>query len=367
MKIAMYNVTTTIKHGGIETFVWEVGKRLVRSGYEIHVIGGKGLLLRNIPKINVYTYPFLQRMYIPNLGKRFRKLVERITFAFFALPKLFKERYDMIYIHKPYDLPIAVLINTLVGSKICLGCHGTDFFPTDRFFAKKIDLAVSCSQFNAKQIKKRYGISPHVIYNGVDVGLFRPLAPVKSLKNKLGIGEEEKVVIYVGRLIGWKGIRYLVEAMKYTRKDVKLVIVGEGEERGFLEREVNGNNLLSRVVFAGSVPHQAIPRYYSLANVAVFPSVADETFGISIAEAMACGVPVISTKVGGIPEVIEDGINGILVHPRDPEEIGERLNYLLSDHEMRRNLGKEGRRRIEKYFTWDQVVANLEEVLSYVR
>ena len=164
----------------------------------------------------------------------------------------------------------------------------------DHFFA--------CSEFNASQIKEYCGLTPQVLHNGVDTGLFRPLSPQLQIRQDLHISDDDRVVMSACRLIGLKGIHFAINAVAELigkGYSLKYLIAGDGDDRGKLEALAKASNISDRVVFLGSVQNSELPLYYSLADIAVFPSVADETFGISIAEAMACGVPVFLRESGG--------------------------------------------------------------------
>jgi D-inositol-3-phosphate glycosyltransferase len=365
LKIAMYNLTTTARYGGVETFVWAVSRQLAERGEEVHIIGGKGNIHQNIPGVKIFQFPFLPRKRVPNLGTRFRKLVERWSFGLFSLGTMLREDYDIFHVHKPFDLPLGAAVRALKGSKLVLGSHGTDFFWGDRLFARRADALVSCSDFNGKEIERRYGRRPAVIFNGVDPEVFRPLPPDGEIQKQLGLPPgQNHTIIYAGRLIGWKGIGELLRAVAILKDtfSLRLIIVGAGETRSSWQNLSYQLGIGEKATFTGFIPNRELPRYYSLADVAVFPSLADETFGISICEAMACKVPVVSTRVGGIPEVVEDGVTGLLVPPRKPQELAEKIAVLLRDEPLRKNTGEKARQRVLDKFTWSKVTGRLLDV-----
>ncbi len=364
----MYNLTTTCRFGGVETFVWEVSRELAKRREEVHIIGGQGDVRQEPPGVKIIRFPFWPRERIPNLGTRFRKMGERFSFGCRAYPALTGERYDLLHIHKPYDLPWAWAVKKRTGCKVILGSHGTDFFPGDRNFVSAVDRAVSCSHFNAGQVRERYGITPRVIYNGIDPQVFRPLPPDAELRKKMGIPDESRVVVFAGRLIGLKGVPVLLRAM--TRVDPKvnwrLIIIGDGSAREEFLQLARELGIRDGVLFPGYVVNRELPRYYSFADLAVFPSIADEAFGMSICEAMACGKAVLSTRVGGIPELVADGESGILVEPGNWEELGERMNSLLSDRSLRSVLGTKALERTRDLFTWEKVADRLQGIYQEV-
>ena len=168
------------------------------------------------------------------------------------------------------------------------------------------------------------------------------------------------------RLVGWKGIYYAIKAVAELigkGYSLKYLIAGDGEERGKLEALAKESNISDNVVFLGRMQNSELPLYYSLADIAVFPSVADETFGISIAEAMACGVPVVSTRVGGIPEVVIEG-TGLLVPPRDGHSLAEAIESLLKDRALLEKTGVLARDWIVNNFSWDSVVGKFETLIG---
>ena len=369
MKIAMYNLTTTCRFGGVETFVWEASRELARRGEEVHILGGRGDRQEQVANTRIFLFPFWNRERIPDFGRRFRKLFERVSMGFFALGTLRREKYDILHIHKPFDLPLGAWVKRRVGSKLILGSHGTDFFWGDRFFAGAVDASVSCSQFNGSLIGKRYGLTPQIIYNGFDPERFHPLiGSDPMLMKKFGLSTSDFVIIYVGRLIGLKGVKILLKAVSKIPKTrpLKVLIAGEGEERKALEDLSGKLGIAKEVIFAGFVPHAEIPRYLGISRLAVFPSLADEAFGISICEAMACGLPTIGTWVGGIPELIEDEQTGFLVKPRDEEALADKIEDLLRNPEAGREMGWKAAKRVRELFTWEKVADRLLRVYARV-
>ena len=370
MKIAMYNLTTTCRFGGVETFVWEASRELARRGEEVHILGGRGNRTEEIGRVRLFIFPFWPRDRIPNFGSRFRKLFERLSLGIFALRTLERERYDILHIHKPFDLPLGAWVKWRTGSGLVLGSHGTDFFGGDQLFARAVDASVTCSRFNGTLLARRYGFTPTVIYNGVDPRRFHPFAgPDLALQKRYGFTAEDFVIIYVGRLIGLKGVKTLLKAASSLRRKerLKVLIAGDGEERNSLEGLSREMGMEKEVVFAGFVPHDEVPRYFSIARVAVFPSLADEAFGISISEAMACGLPTIATDVGGIPELIQDGETGFLVKPRDDKALAEKIEELRQDAESGLAMGRKAADRVRQLFTWEKVADRLMQVYGKVR
>ncbi len=361
----MVNLTTTVRYGGVETFVWEISRQLAQRGEVVHILGGRGRISQDLPGVTKMQFPFWPRNLVPNLGTRFRKLMERWSFGAFALPTLLRGKYDIVHIHKPFDLPLGVLAKAK-GTKLIFGSHGTDFFWGDRIFAWQSDAVVSCSHFNGKEIERRYRIKPVIIYNGIDPEIFRPLPPHREINKIWNLNGAEKILVYAGRLVGWKGVGDLIRAVALLKEyfPVKVMIIGDGEARSSLQKLSHELGIEKKVHFAGFIPNRDLPRYFSIADLAVFPSLADETFGISICEAMACGLPVISTKVGGIPEVVQDEVTGFLILPGDPRILAEKIHLLLKNDSLAKKMGEAGRRRVLENFTWEKVADRLMAVYT---
>jgi len=366
MKIALYNLTTTTKSGGIETFNWEMAKALAKRGHTVHIYGGKDRFLYDNPSgIPVYTFPYIRRERFPDFGTRFRRFMERLSFGFFANQDLIKGHYDYVYLIKPYDIPLALFVSLRSKARIIFGSSGTEFFPGYTQLVQKVHHFFACSEFNASQIERYCGIRPVVLHNGVDTHHFKPISPDPVLRRALNLSDRDIVVMTVGRLVGLKGVKYAIGAVERMVKKgyaVKYFAIGEGEERGNLEMLVKNSHMEDHIFFLGNIPNAALPGYYSLASLAVFPTVAEESFGISLAEAMACGVPCVSTTRGAIPEVIGDA--GYLVPPENEEALADALETLITDGVLRDRLRTEGRRRIEEGFSWDRITREFEEHLS---
>jgi glycosyltransferase involved in cell wall biosynthesis len=370
LKIALYNLTTTTGFGGIETFNWEMAKALTKKGHTVHIFGGRSRNKDLRPgNIEVLTFPYWKRSLIPDFGTRFRKFIERLSFGLFSCKALRKGCYDIIYVHKPYDLPVAFVVSRLSGAKTVYGSGGTEFFPGYRFLVTRVDYFFACSKFNASQIEDYCAVRPAVLYNGVDTEVFSPREPDKALRERLGIREGEAVVVSACRLVGWKGIQYAIRAvaaLSARNYHLKYLIIGDGVYRTDLEELVSELHLGGTVSFLGRIDNGDLPRYYSLCDFAVYPSVADETFGISIAEAMACGLPVVATRVGGIPEVIGQDA-GLLVPPKDERALAGAIEALLLESEEISRLGRNARKRVCELFDWSRIADAFEEMVTNER
>jgi len=151
-----------------------------------------------------------------------------------------------------------------------------------------------------------------------------------------------------------------------TNKNVKLVLVGYGPELNNLKNMAKELNISENVVFTGKIPHGDLQFYYNLADVFVFPTLRLEAGPLVIPEAMACEKPVIASRIGGIPTVIENYKDGILIEPGNLIELKDRILEVLSDEELARKLGKNARRKIVSRYSLDRMLEDTIQVYKKV-
>jgi D-inositol-3-phosphate glycosyltransferase len=373
VKVALYNLTTTTRWGGVESFVWEIAAQLAARGHEVAIFGGRGKpeLMRHIPGVRVRRFPYIDRdlwRKLPLLNRQYTltKLLERLSMAPFALPTLLAGGFDIVHIQKPYDLPVGVLAK-LSRAKLLFGCHGKDFWMGDRLFVRFVDGAVSASRYNASQVRSRYGISPVVVYNGVDLERFTPVgAHDGGVLAKYGLAAsspQSPALLYAGRLVRWKGVEYLIKALpQVDPNSTTLWIAGEGTYEDTLRELAERLGVASRVRFLGKVEQDDLAALYRSCSMLVATSFVNETFGMALCEAMACGAAVVASDFGGFKEVVEPGVTGLVARPQDPHDLAEKINRLLADPAMAREMGREGRERVLTTFSWEAVADRLEEV-----
>jgi glycosyltransferase involved in cell wall biosynthesis len=144
------------------------------------------------------------------------------------------------------------------------------------------------------------------------------------------------------------------------RKDIVFVIGGEGSLRQYYEQLAIKLGVGKNVIFTGKISPNDVPLYYAISNIVVVPSL-QEAFGLVVAEAMACGKPVIGTRVGGIPDQIIDGYNGFLVEPRNPMQIAEKILWLIEHPDEAKQMGMNGRKIVEEKFNIEK---RIEKIIS---
>lgn len=229
-------------------------------------------------------------------------------------------------------------------------------------------VAVMCSAFVARVVRTAVpdGVPVSVMYPGADVQAFRPDLPVDELRDALGIGDRP-LVVCVSRLVPRKGQDVLIEAMPAIRRHVAgatLLIVGEGPYRARLERLAAAAPEGS-VVFAGQVSEHDLPRYYRAGDVFAMPcrtrrgGLEVEGWGNVFIEAAACARPVVVGDSGGAREALVPGETGRLVDGSDVDEVAEAVGGLLADPARAEAMGRAGRARVERAFTWPRAAEQL--------
>lgn len=355
MKICFYNVTASFIAGGLETYCWEVGRQLVLRGHDVTIMAGDRGAAR-YPEVRLRTYPFRIEQAWPDLGTRFRRLMERLSFSRHSLDDLAGAGFDAVIVNKPFDFPILYRARARgMRARTLFRSGGTDFYVGDRYFAGAIDVWVSASRYNADQIEARYGRRPVVVHNGVDPERFSPGAPAPSGK---------VVLVSVGRLIGWKGLRIVLEALARLPAHVHYLVVGEGPERRSLEERARALGVHERVRFAGRVGHDALPSVLRDCHALVQPSIGEEAFGISVVEAMACGLPALVSDQGGLPEIVPDDSCGARVTVGDPAAWAAAVQRVVLDEPRRNAAGRAARERVQRHFTWAANAVRHEALLA---
>ncbi|MBE9502218.1 MAG: glycosyltransferase family 4 protein [Dehalococcoidia bacterium] len=234
--------------------------------------------------------------------------------------------------------------------------------------ARRLDGVITDSESSAQEIRRIFKVPPskmRTVYLGVDTDVFRKMDGHKQESNSL---------IMVGRTEDRKkGIVYLLQALRLLKGDglrPKLTIVDQVNSGSLALELIKKYELQDMVSFTGRLTTEELVSQYSAADVAITPSVY-EGFGLPAAEAMACEVPVIATSAGALPEVVSQGETGILVPPQDPHALASAIKRFLEDESLRRRMGGEGRRWVEKHFSWPEAARNMlqvyEEVLSQRR
>lgn len=216
----------------------------------------------------------------------------------------------------------------------------------NRILSKITDKIVAVSEDVKEDIMRYDRIDPskiEVIPNGIDVERFNPEKNTTDIRKEFSLEEDDIVIGFIGRIVPAKGLEYLLNALPYLKeefKNIKLFIVGEGSLVEELKERAKKNNVFDNILFIGR--RRDIPEILASINIFVMPSIA-EGFPNALLEAMAMGKPIVTTEVGGIPEIVKNGFNGLLVPPRDTVSLSKAIKELISNDQLAAKLGQAAR------------------------
>ncbi len=280
------------------------------------------------------------------------KIAYRAVEGFYWVLRVFKEirqfRADVVVSQYVYfDGLIGAVAATLSKRPLVVRAIGSDLKIAAKWrigsvIAKLIFRVASgaiCVSRDLEAIAQRFGArNTTVVPSPLDLRGFL----------ELNLGKEKDEIVTVAHLLPVKGISYLIRAMTHLKKG-RLVILGDGSERRRLELLSTSLGLGGRVSFQGWLDHcSKFWRHLQQATVFVLPSLS-EGIPRAVIEAMACGLPVVATDVGGVPEVVSDGVNGLLVPPRDEEALAKAIEYIFSDIDFQRKASAENRKAAMEY------------------
>ena len=208
-----------------------------------------------------------------------------------------------------------------------------------------------------------------VVPNGVDLPKFtRPssVAAVRQeIRNRVGVPVEASMVFTASRLVKKNGIADLVESLKFLSTNTHLVIAGEGVLKESLQAQAQKFSLTNRVHFIGTLNHAELPKYLWASDIFCRPSLS-EGLGNSFLEAMAAGVPIVGTLVGGIKDFLLDGVTGLACQPNDPKSIAAQIDLALADKSLYEQVQRGALALIEKKYSWSVVVSQMKNIFDSV-
>ena len=377
------------------TYVHDINRHLVRRGHSVTVVTpGDPSLSRedtfdgvkivrfplNLPAD--LTYGRVAQSRVSFLG-RFARVAVMANYLEAQYRTVMAEaretKTDVIHAHWAIPTgPAAVVAARKLGVPSVITMHGGDVyvnpeqgydFPTRWYVRPALRWtlrhagALTAITEDCRQHALRAGApAEHIrlVFNGTDLRRFSP----GENGNRPDMQFGPNMIFACRQLFPRKGIRFLLEAaaqLKSRFPDLKVVLAGDGFERPQLTRLATDLGIVQDVTFLGWVPNTDLPPYYRAAAVSVIPSL-EEGFGIPAAEAMGCEVPVVASDAGGLPEVVENGVTGLVVPRGDPGALAKAIATLLQDPERRRVMGRAGRQRALRLFDWDRSAEQFEQL-----
>ncbi len=364
-------------------FVYDLSRLLAKKGASVAVLAPhhfRSKAAEVIEGIRVYRFPyfipFLQKLSYDgginaNMSSSF---VAKLQVPFFLIAELLytalaikKEKPGIVHAH--WIIPqgfVAAVVKKLFNFrfKLVITSHAGDVFILKnrflRFFAgfalKSADAVTANSSYTAAAVKKICNSDVSVIPMGVDLQRFSKAVAAASVRKKYG----KPVILFVGRLAEKKGVSYLISAMPVVAKkypDATLLIIGNGPEKSNLVALAGKLQVHRSIRFLGGIPNSELPKYYSAADVFVLPSIIaksgdTEGLGVVLLEALASGVPVVASAVGGISDVIISGKTGILVPQKDSSTLAAAIVNLLKNKSLRKQLVRNGKSHVKSNYSW---------------
>jgi len=291
--------------------------------------------------------------------------------------RLLAQRYDVIHAH--WVVPNAALVVDLLathGVPLVVSLHGSDVFLAERFaparalarVALRAAGAITACSGDLQRRALALGAPAErtrTVPYGVDTAAFAPVvgADASGMRRRLGAAEGDFLVLAAGRLVEKKGFRFLVEAAARV-PGLRVAIAGDGDLRTELEAQVRA--LRAPVTLAGNLDRGTLARALAAADAVAVPSVVDRAGNVdglpnALLEALAAARPVVATRVAGIPDVLEDGVNGLLVPEKDAGALAAALGRLAREPDTRARLALAARRTAELRLSWDAAASAFEE------
>jgi glycosyltransferase involved in cell wall biosynthesis len=361
--VKILHLTTHLNRGGISKYIQSVGEALHAKGHEILVASSGGEMEDEFRDggIKLKTFPI-------------RTKSELSPKIYQALPAMIRwvreEQIDLIHAHTRITQVMAAWIQWITKIPFITTCHG--FYK--RRLGRRVlpawgNHVVAISEPVASHLRDTFHVPAEkirVVYNGVDlrglVSRFFNCKP-REVRREYKIPEDAYVVGTTARLVPDKGHEYLIRAVKHLESrapDLNLLIVGDGRYRKHLESLTKELRLTRRVRFAGNL--KDVSRPLAAMDVFVLSAIWREGFGLSIVEAMACQKPVIVTNIWALNTLIQNKVNGILVEPRNVEDLAGAIWLLHENRSFREGIGQAGRVTAEQRFSLDRMVDELEDV-----
>jgi glycosyltransferase involved in cell wall biosynthesis/predicted O-methyltransferase YrrM len=354
---------------GPQRHLLDIAKSIDRDRFSMEVACPEGWLSKELEKNNVRTY----------------SIALKDGFSINSLLSLFriarKGSYDIIHAHMGRTGLYAKLVGVLTGKPVILTEHlvAHDHSWIKNPVKKRLHLIghklsnrmakliIAVSEVARDAYIERQGVSPDKIitmYNFVDTDLFVEEEKTKKIRKELGIGRDNLVVGFLGRLDWSKGLRTVIDTADGL-KGIKFLIVGDGDAREELRDEIKRKGIERDFILTGL--RKDVPAIMKAMDIFVFPTTAPyESFGIVVIEAMAAGLPVIASDIGPVREIINDSENGILVPMKDPAALRSAIKRLIKDQDLMKRLGEEGRRTCLERFSLEKAINKIEAIYEKI-
>jgi glycosyltransferase involved in cell wall biosynthesis len=364
MRVVMLSNSFPPEIGGIQEHVVNLAQSLAGQGHQVRIV----TVRRNKTERVHDTFAGLKVTRVPQLSLPKTLTAQYLAAATAVLIALrVRGQADVVHYHTYWpDAFTAFVVNKFVPT--IYTAHESRFLIMSEQGDSRRKLQLALKPFQGiiapstelLNVARQLGVSNErsvFIPNAVDANKFSPAVARGSLRSLCNLSPDHILILCPRRLVPKNGVEFLIAGLHSVRQrfdKATLVIVGDGPERSKLEARVSELGLQSSVVFLGNQNNDELPGFYADANIVAIPSLKEAT-SIAGLEAMASARAVVATNVGGLPEIIEDGVSGLLVPPGDPEALSQAITRLIETPELRDRLGQAARACVESKFTWKQV------------
>jgi len=339
---------------------WNIARHLAKKNHKVHVITSGDVSLK---KESLEEGFKVHRLRYPKV-----RFFGFLVFFIKTLLTLKKINPDIVHAQSFLIGLNALVFKKLFGKPYLLSDHGAIYFnwsfrnQISKLVMRDADGVVALTDDMKKEMLKVHHREIHVVPNGIDLEIFETL-PRDEVRQRLHIKAEEKLIIFVGRLRPEKGLNYLLNAMEIIKQkehSAKLILVGGGPEESHLELLAEKLELNDCVKFVGQIPNERVSEYMAASDIFILPSLS-EGFPVVILEAMASGLPIVTTRVTGLPEIVNNGENGFLVEPRNPQQLAEKILLLFRENGLREEISRNNKEKVKKY-DWKIIIDELEGI-----
>ncbi len=361
--------------GGIEVHVESVVKHLTGKGVDAYLVSRSIPGERNVEhatNLHIYRVPCVESRLLRTFSLNLLACVASVFL-------ITRHRVELLHANDFTSGLFASILKALFRRPLLLsvptfGSLQPDWPPLvkkllaifERFSIASSDVIFLFSPTDARYVERRYprGFAKvRLLGNAVDLAGFSSLRYVEPFRMFPGLSPDTKIVLFIGRLVKSKGLAYLLKAFQEVSVTIPsvLIIVGDGPERKHLEDDVKRRQLENRVVFVGK--RAEVRDFLLAADLFVLPSLY-EGFPLSLLEAMASGKPVLATKVGAIPFIIQDGVNGILAEPGNAEQLSKGIKLLLEQPDLRARMGHNAFETVKRRHNWAALSETIYEAYN---
>ncbi len=360
--------------GGIARVVHDLSKRLIKDGHEVHVVTYRE---GNLPEFEndkgVKVHRVDNYMINPN---NFIDWIMQMNFNLIAKANelIAKEgNFDVIHAHdwlvtyaaktlkNSYNIPLVATIHATEAGRNS-GIHDEVqryINDTEWLLTYEASEVLVNSNYMKNELQRLFGLpyeKINVVPNGVNLTTFNNVERDYDFRRKYAL-DNEKIILFMGRLVYEKGIQHLIAAMPKILSryhDSKLIIAGKGGMLDELKAQVRNLNIENKVYFTGYLDSKQVCKMYKAADISVFPSTY-EPFGIVALEAMLAGVPTVVSDVGGLNEIVEHRVNGMKSYAGNPNSIADSILELLFNPQLCNNVVKQAKLKVKNEYNWTKI------------